>query len=144
MNIIFIDDDEDLNYLQKKMCARSDKISNFYIASRALQALGYLSDSSMSPDIIFVDIHMPGMSGLEFVEQFEKKFKVRFPETQIYVLSSSVRELDSKAALDFKSVHGYITKPLTEEKLEEILLKVAQSRLSRVNHLVANSAHKGK
>src|SRR5690606_20653251 len=30
MNVIFIDDDEDLNFLQDRMCARSKAISNYY------------------------------------------------------------------------------------------------------------------
>lgn len=126
MNVIFIDDDEDLNYLQKRMCFRSKIINNCYITSSALQTLNYLSENPIPPDIIFVDINMPIMSGFEFIEEYEKKLFSQFPETRLYVVSSSVREHDKKTALGYKSVQGFIVKPLTEEKLEEIYLQFAK------------------
>ena len=120
MNVIFIDDDEDLNFLQKRMCSKSKIVTHFFIASSGLQTLNYLSENPIPPDVIFVDINMPGMSGFEFIEEFEKKMQSQYPDTLLYVVSSSVRAHDKNIAMQYKSVQDFIVKPLTEEKLEEI------------------------
>jgi YesN/AraC family two-component response regulator len=120
MNVIFIDDDEDLNFLQERMCARSKVISNYYIASSAIQSLQHLSETNITPDIIFVDINMPIMNGFQFIEEFERNYSNKFPDTQLYVLSSSVRSDDRRKSLEYPSVKDFLIKPLTEEQLIEI------------------------
>ncbi len=124
MNVIFIDDDEDLNFLHKRMCARSRVIESYYIATGARQTLDYLAETKTTPNVIFVDINMPGMNGFEFIEEFEEKFLRQFPDTLIYVLSSSVRTNDRMKSRQYKSVKDFLIKPLTEEKLEEICLQL--------------------
>lgn len=120
MNVIFIDDDEDLNFLQQRMCARSKIIKNFFIATSGQQTLDYLSETQIAPNIIFVDLNMPIMNGFKFIEEYEKEFSAKFPNTLLYVLSSSVRENDKKMALGYPSVKDFLVKPLTEGKVEEI------------------------
>lgn len=127
MNVIFIDDDEDLNFLQERMCARSKIIDNYFIASSAFQTLDYLQESPVMPDVIFVDINMPIMNGFGFIEEYEKNFSSRFPETQLFVVSSSIRENDRVKALEYGTVKGFIIKPLTDEKLEEIYCQYDKS-----------------
>lgn len=117
MNVIFIDDDEDLNFLQERMCARSKAIDNYFIAGSAIQTLQYLSETNIVPDVIFVDINMPLMNGFQFVEEFEKNYSHKFPDTQLYVLSSSVRSDDRRRSLAYPSVRDFLIKPLTEEQL---------------------------
>lgn len=117
MNVIFIDDDEDLNFLQERMCARSKAISNYFIAGSAIQTLQYLSETNIAPDVIFVDINMPIMNGFQFIEEFERNYSHKFPDTQLYVLSSSVRSDDRRRSLEYTSVRDFLIKPLTEEQL---------------------------
>src|SRR5690606_14621958 len=94
MNVVFIDDDEDLNFLHKRMCARCKFIGSYFIASDARQTLDHLRVAPIPPNIIFVDINMPGMNGFEFIEEFEKSFFQQFPDTLVYILSSSVTAND--------------------------------------------------
>lgn len=117
MNVIFIDDDEDLNFLQERMCSRSKSVNHYYVASSALETLEYLSETSVAPDVIFVDINMPVMNGFQFIEEFEKNYFHKFPDTQLYVLSSSVRSDDRRKSLSYRSVKDFLIKPLTEEQL---------------------------
>lgn len=120
MNVIFVDDDEDLNFLQERMCIRSKAISSYFIATSGIQTLQYLSDSSIPPDVIFIDINMPVMNGFQFIEEFECNYLSKYPDAQLYVLSSSVRSDDKKKSLQYHSVKDFLVKPLTEEKLLEI------------------------
>ena len=123
MNVIFIDDDEDLNYLQERMCKRSKAINSYFIATSAVQTLEYLANPKANPDVIFVDINMPGMNGFQFIEEFEHSYASTFPDTELYVLSSSVRSGDREKSLQYSSVREFLVKPLTEEKFSEICLQ---------------------
>jgi|SRR5690554_34608 len=127
MNVIFIDDDEDLNFLQSRMCTRSQVINHHYIANNAQDALVYLSETQIPPDVIFVDLNMPEMNGFQFIERFEDNFSSRFPDTQLYVLSSSVSEKDRKNSLAYLSVKDFLVKPLTQDKMESICLQQVNS-----------------
>jgi len=131
MNVIFIDDDEDLNFLQERMCSRCKAVNHYYVASSALQTLQYLSETSLAPDVIFVDINMPIMNGFQFIEEFERNYWHKFPDTQLYVLSSSVRSDDQRKSLEYRSVKDFLIKPLTEEQL------------LRICHQQVNSLQKG-
>lgn|SRR5690606_13198027 len=126
MNVVFIDDDEDLNFLQERMCSRSKAVNHYYIASSAHETLEYLSHTAVAPDIIFVDINMPVMNGFQFIEEFERNYWHKFPETQLYVLSSSVRSDDRKKSLAYRSVKDFLIKPLTEEQL----LRISRQQVS--------------
>ena len=131
MNVIFIDDDEDLNFLQERMCSRCKAVNHYYVASSALQTLQYLSETSLAPDVIFVDINMPIMNGFQFIEEFERNYWHKFPDTQLYVLSSSVRSDDQRKSLEYRSVKDFLIKPLTEEQF------------LRICHQQVNSLQKG-
>ena len=127
MRVIFIDDDKDLNFLQERMCISSKFIQHYYISSSGPQTLDYLKRTDSPPDIIFVDINMPIMNGFEFIEEFEKRFFKQFPQTALFVLSSSVRENDKIKALGYPSVRGFISKPLLSNQLEDIFRHLHRS-----------------
>lgn len=73
------------------------------------------------PDVVFSDIEMPGISGLEFAV----KLKSASPDTRIIFLTGY-----EKYALEaFRlKVHGYLLKPLTKERVEEELKYVPQKQ----------------
>lgn len=55
---------------------------------------------NVHPDVVFVDIRMPGLSGLEVIEHFYKKY----PD-MIFVLVSAYKEFEyARKGIDRKSV----------------------------------------
>lgn len=74
----------------------------------AADALGAIRGEGLSPDIVFSDIEMPGVSGLEFAVAL----KTASPDTRVVFVTAF-----SQYALDAFRVraHGYIMKPLTPE-----------------------------
>jgi len=70
--------------------------------------------------ILLLDINMPGMTGWEFLEIFEKLDDTIKEHFKIYILSSSVDLRDKEIAGYNKYVIGYIVKPLTKEKVISI------------------------
>ena len=81
---------------------------------RAKAVFKQITENNESPDVVFSDIEMPGMSGLEFAV----KLKQLCPHTiLIFVTAYSQYALDAFRL----HVHGYILKPLTEDRVREEL-----------------------
>lgn len=100
---------------------------------RVLSAKGYEVDTAMSGaealkdieahnyDVVFTDIRMPGMDGLEVAEQI----KARCPWTPIVVITGYGTE-ENEAKASVLGVSGFVRKPLTPEMIENITLKALE------------------
>ena len=64
------------------------------------------------PDIILVDIDLPGMSGVQLVRELAP----RMPKTRIVMLTVSTSDRDVMEAIRYGAV-GYLTKDLSPEEL---------------------------
>jgi DNA-binding NtrC family response regulator len=101
--------------------------------NRVLSAKGYEVDTAMSGaealkdieahnyDVVFTDIRMPGMDGLEVAEQI----KARCPWTPIVVITGYGTE-ENEAKASVLGVSGFVRKPLTPEMIESITLKALE------------------
>jgi len=69
-------------------------------------------------DVVFTDIKMPGMDGLEVAE----RIKARCPWTPVVVITGYGTE-ENEARASVLGVSGFIHKPLTPEIIENITLK---------------------
>ena len=70
------------------------------------------------PDIILLDINMPVMDGWQFLDEF-----IKIPSSKkitIYMVTSSVDQMDCERAKTYEAVSDYVVKPLSPEKLQEI------------------------
>ena len=81
---------------------------------RAKEAIACASEMDVKPDVVFSDIEMPGISGLDFAV----RFKMICPDAKIIFVTAY-----SQYALEaFRlHVHGYILKPITAERVREEL-----------------------
>ncbi|MCG3166423.1 MAG: hypothetical protein POELPBGB_02202 [Bacteroidia bacterium] len=69
--IVFIDDDIPTNEYHKFIVKKANVARDSLFFTTAEGALAYLSDISTKydfPDLIFIDINMPGMSGHQFID----------------------------------------------------------------------------
>ena len=71
--------------------------------------------------VVLLDINMPVLDGWEFLEQIQKSNFYHLAELEIYMVSSSTDERDILKAKDYDFVKGFIIKPLSKEKIQEIL-----------------------
>ncbi len=71
------------------------------------------------PDIILMDIKMPGINGIEAIESIKK----RFNDTKFIIISAYEQFEYAKQAVELGVSH-YILKPVSEEKLTSVLKKV--------------------
>jgi len=68
--------------------------------------------ATVRPDVLLLDINLPGMDGLQLVRELAPTF----PRTRIVMLSVSTSERDLETAMRYGAA-GYITKDVTPELL---------------------------
>src|SRR5437667_12595538 len=68
------------------------------------------------PDLVLMDIHMPGVNGLEATRQITNAL----PATRVVILTISEEDKDLFEAIKC-GAHGYLSKKVEPEKLRELL-----------------------
>ena len=72
-----------------------------------------------NPDVVTMDVSMPGMDGIAATEKIIKEF----PDARIVMVTSHAQKAMVIDALK-AGAKGYILKPLQTDKLREVLAKV--------------------
>jgi len=124
---IFILDDDSISNELNRLVFRFMGINDVEIRMNVNEALHYLqqcTENNACPDLLFVDLNLPGMSGFEFIAEYEKKFMKFNPGQRIVILSNSISDEDRQKATEHVSVLDFLSKPLNKNKLKEIFLKV--------------------
>lgn len=74
------------------------------------------------PQFLFMDINMPEMNGWQCMDKIKELMPTslgKFPK--IYMVSSSINSDDEQKAYSYPFTSGYLTKPISIEKFQEIL-----------------------
>lgn len=129
MTKLLIIDDDDLTLKLYDLLLDGVEDISFEKAEDGTSALKLLRNLSNDPhtadkwpDIIFVDLHMPDMTGYEFVEAYLENFTEKEQRgSKLYFLTSSISQRDTKKTKEYPQVSGIMTKPLTEDKLKELI-----------------------
>jgi len=122
--VMIIDDNVIDLYITKRLIIKNNFGKNVIEYVAAADALKNLQDNqdniSMLPRIIFVDIYMPGMSGFEFLEAYDKLPAKLRKYCKIFIISSSIDENDIARAKMDKNLTAFQVKPITKEFLNSI------------------------
>lgn len=116
LNVLIVDDSL---IMRKNLYRNFDILGHKVIAeaSDGQQSIEYYT--SFKPDLITMDITMPGMDGITAV----KKIKEINAESNIIMVTSHGQEPMVMAALK-AGAKGYIVKPVTPDKLRESIGKI--------------------
>ncbi|MDQ8183565.1 response regulator transcription factor [Pelagicoccus sp. SDUM812005] len=107
-----------------KRATNLNLVSQFGTAEIALRNAQELRPESV-PDVILLDLHLPGMSGLESIPWFKKYI----PKSEILVLTQSDNESDIHAAIS-SGASGYLLKSATVTQIKEAIQTVADGGAS--------------
>jgi len=111
--VLLVDDDLLTNTLNERLIQKGGLGKEVVITTNAQQALEYLeSHLEDPPDLIFLDVNMPGMNGFEFLEAFQTTYR-HLMSSVIMMLTTSVNSDDLNKARKYEGVSEYINKPLS-------------------------------
>ena len=113
MDCIIIDDETTARVILRSLCDRIDGLNVVDEFSNATQAIKFLNENEV--DLIFLDLHMPNFSGLDFAKSLKDPPNIIFTT------------LDPKFAIDafeYDFVVDYLLKPIEFPRFEKAILKV--------------------
>jgi CheY-like chemotaxis protein len=127
-NVLLVDDDDVTLMICKLRLKKSQFCEEVYTADNGEEAIQFfknqlsLTEVERSiPELIFLDINMPIVNGWDFLDEFERSYSGYFPNVKIKILSSSVDPKDLEKASNHPLIMGFITKPLTDDNLKDLL-----------------------
>lgn len=126
INLLVIDDDDINIFIIKKIVEKTGLAINMTSKANGQQAIDFIKETLSNPEqfphLVLIDINMPIMNGWEFVEAYQM-LNVQ-QSVDMYILSSSVYENDIEKTKSYSSVKGFISKPLSIERLTELVLTI--------------------
>ncbi|MEL1240984.1 response regulator [Flavobacterium flavipallidum] len=129
-NMTLIDDDDIFVFLTRKAIESTSLVELVKVFGNGLDAINFLrehyQDVDSLPEIILLDISMPIMDGWQFMDQFTKLAPKIDKKITIYICSSSISPSDVELAKKNNLVSDYIIKPITKEKLIDLLKNIIE------------------
>jgi response regulator of citrate/malate metabolism len=124
-NLWIIDDDPMASFYIKRLAELGELADIITIYDRARGAVDYLMHHRETPehlpDVILLDIYMPELDGWGFLHEFSKVKAQLAKQIDIFIISSSDHLKDINRAKSIPEVKAYIQKPVTKEKLKEMV-----------------------
>ncbi len=119
-SVLLVDDNDTDNFIHKRIIELAGFSKNIIVKNSGKSALEFLEANQDIPGVVFLDINMPIVDGFVFLFEYDN-----FPEEvkqkcKIVILSSSDNKKDIDRIVDNEYVVHFITKPLSEESLEEL------------------------
>jgi len=107
---------EDSRLARKELAELLKAFPNIQLVGEAAEAAAGLAlIESLNPDLIFLDIHLPGKSGFEILQEMESVPAVIF---------TTAFDQYALQAFEYNTV-DYLLKPIVPERLEQAIAKVA-------------------
>lgn len=119
MNCLIIDDDKLSRKLLEKFVEKTDLLDQYFSFPGAIEAINFIKKGEEDIDLIFLDIEMPDMNGVEFMQSLGDH------PVQIIVVSS--KEKYALDAIEY-DVTDYLLKPVTYVRF----LKATEKALNKL------------
>jgi CheY-like chemotaxis protein len=123
--LTLVDDDDVFVFLTTRMLEKYKLVDLIKIFDNGYDALVFIKENldniDALPDIILLDLSMPIMDGWQFLEEYVKINPRIGKKITIYICSSSISPDDVIRAKSISAVTDFIIKPMTKERLVEML-----------------------
>lgn len=119
---MLIDDDAATNYIHRRVISESGLAEKITVKDRAEDALDVLLEEAEEiPELIFLDINMPGMDGWEFLDSYSRFLEKVENDIVLIMMTTSINPDDEKKARSLKQITDFQSKPLNSQKLKDII-----------------------
>ena len=123
-SVLLVDDDATNNFLNELLLKRLEVTDHLLVAENGAEALALLTeratDAANLPALIFLDVNMPVMNGIQFLEAYQQLPPAQQQASIIVMLTTTMDGRDL-ARIQELPIAGLVSKPLTEEKVNTIL-----------------------
>jgi CheY-like chemotaxis protein len=121
-----VEDNEDEVFMMRRAFKKAQIPNTLQTVSNGELALDYLNGKDAFadrsrfpfPTIIFLDLNMPKLGGLEVLEKIRASSAL--PKLVVHILSASTRSVDIERAAALHA-NGYFVKPSQIEKFQELI-----------------------
>lgn len=117
MKVLVVDDNEDSRFLLRKRLGNKRQFQIVGEASNGSEAVDLVQE--LEPDIVIMDVRMPGMGGVEATRQI----KERFPHISVLAYSA-FGDLEQMDAMREAGAVGYVLK---DAPAEELIMRLQDS-----------------
>ncbi|MEZ4932860.1 MAG: LytTR family DNA-binding domain-containing protein [Saprospiraceae bacterium] len=111
---LIIDDDSMARLAMKRLCEKSEYLELRGECDGAESALAFLSDENEQVDLLFLDVEMPGISGIELLEQL--------PVVPMLIFTTSKADY-AFDAFEYGAI-DFLKKPITLPRFEQAVQKI--------------------
>ncbi|WP_350290569.1 LytTR family DNA-binding domain-containing protein [uncultured Croceitalea sp.] len=118
MNCIIVDDEATARAIVEKLCNQFSELDLIDQFDNAIDAIKFLNQHQI--DVIFLDIHMPGFSGIDFVQTLKNPPKI--------VLTTSDTDF-AIAAYEYEAIVDYLVKPISADRFEKSIQKIKNTSI---------------
>lgn len=123
--ILLIDDDDSTNFIHKRLIKKTGYTEIVKAVESAEAGIDFLKHKVNGeypcPELIFLDINMPGMSGWDFLEEYDKLEDIQKGRIVVVMLTTSLNPDDEEKSKKIPTIKGFMNKPLTKEGLMDIV-----------------------
>jgi len=130
-SILVVDDNESDRMLAQFAIEDAGVTKKIFFSNDGEDAINFMKEYDLykkkegdlyPPNVVLLDINMPKMNGFEFLEEYERlNADERYQSLIVLMLTSSHSDEDKERANKYSAVKGFITKPITEERIAEIV-----------------------
>lgn len=120
MKILVVDDEKDVKVLFEQRFRKEIKegLMDFAFAFSGEEALKFLASNEHRAVLILSDINMPGMSGLQLLQQIKEKYEIPPPVVMMITAYSDQENYNEAMKL---GADDFLTKPVDFGELKEKL-----------------------
>ncbi len=122
LNVYIADDEVWITLGLKKLLERID-IDTLVVGTANNGLMAKEEIAAFKPDVVFTDIRMPGLSGLELLKAIPEVS----PESKVVIITGFAEFSYAKEALQYHA-YDYLLKPIKEEELTKVLRTIVGER----------------
>ena len=124
-HVMIIDDSEIDVLISRRLMELTHFASHVTITSTGEEAVDFLknevTNSAEAPEVILLDMHLPGMSGFDFIRELKTLPAFILDKSKVVVLSAFQKQEEIDKLFENKFIVGQLDKPLTQDSLKKMV-----------------------